>query len=594
MKKNKIISNDKSYSLNKIAYYHYIDQKTRFEDHDIHDDWYKIIVKSTSEGFILRDLNGNILDVNEATCSSLGYSREELLKMRIQDIACTMVGKKEEENLAMLKHFQDYELVPYGNCFFEIQHMRKDGSYMDVLVSNGYLDVSGGLIFCFHRDITEQKKLLKQLTESEERYRTLIELGDKIGEAIVMLQDTDTKKGMHIFLSDAWINITGYSRDELLQISFYDLIPQKMKPSLIEKYTKISKLENNGSHFEDSIIKKDGNIVPIEIVIGNTKYKEEPVYVLYIRDITEKKKLESAIEQYQYSLETAVKERTTKLTKTNKNLEQEIIDRKRTHAKLNEYYIIEQDIRRKLQVEVKKQEISQKKLEEQDARRAEFMRILVHELKTPLTPLLSISDYLIGQHGNQEQMLDYLKNINNGVRKLSKRIDELMDLSRGETGLLKIEHNKVDINSLLEDISIYMEPYIIRRKQTLIRVIPESLPIVLGDDERLWQVVNNLLDNASKFTPKGGAIELCAFDNEVEIVIQIKNNGVSLTNEQRQNIFKPYHSFHNQKDGLGLGLVLAKMLIELHGGRIWVENYNGKGNIFSFAIPVNPSLKEKG
>jgi len=716
MKQSKKALTNESLPENKHIVCQHITPKAPVDNYYIQDDWYKTIVKSTSEGFILRDFNGNILDVNDATCSSLGYSREELLKMRIHDIACNMVGKTEEENLEILSHFQDYDLVPYGNCSFETQHMRKDGSSMDVFVSNGYLNVLGGLVFCFHRDITEQNLLFKQLKESEERYRTLIELGDRIGEAVVMLQDTEAGIGMHIFVSDAWVNITGYSREELFQKSFIDLIPSRIHESSIKQYIKISSRKTTGDHFEDSIIRKDGKEVPVEIAIGYTKYKEKPVDVLYIRDITERRKieealhfsdasfkaikegivitdledniinwneaselifgikasmaigkklsdivkikkpsrsdlekeliklndvgytyseyliktesvelwvdvskqsiknkygdiiailsivsditerkdLEAAIKKYQERLEKTVKERTIELAKTNETLEQEIVERKQAHAKLNEYYIIEQDFRRKLQLEVKEHEIAEKKLEEQDSQRAEFMRILVHELKTPLTPLLSMSDYLISQHGNQEQMLDYLKNINNGVKKLSKRIDELMDLSRGETGLLKIEHNEVDINSLLEDISIYMEPYIHKREQTLIRVIPESLPIVLGDEERLWQVVNNLLDNASKFTPKGGVIELCAFDNEAEIVIQIKNNGISLTEEQRQNLFKPYHSFHNQKDGLGLGLVLARMLVELHGGRIWVEDYQGKGNIFSFAIPVNPALKEKG
>ncbi|MFZ7131877.1 MAG: PAS domain-containing protein, partial [Eubacteriales bacterium] len=295
MKKHKKDITDKTFPENKPDIYQNISRETPVDNYNVQGDWYRTIVKSTSEGFILRDLSGRILDVNDATCSSLGYTREELLKMRINDISLPMVGKTEEENLETLREFHEHDLIPYGSCSFEKQHLCKDGSIMEVFVSNGYLDVSDGLVFCFHRDITEQKKLYQQLKESEERYRSLIELGDTIGEAVVMLKDVDNCEGKHTFISDTWSQITGYTKDELLKISFFDILQPAYRQSVIDRHRRKIKGERNPDHYEASIARKDGGIVYIEMTSGYTQYQENPVNVLYIRDITERKKIEEVL-----------------------------------------------------------------------------------------------------------------------------------------------------------------------------------------------------------------------------------------------------------------------------------------------------------
>jgi PAS domain S-box-containing protein len=140
----------------------------------IRDECYKAIVKSMPEGFILRDLDGNIFDVNDATCSSLGYSHEELIKMRIQDISLSMIGKSENENITHLHNFQNNDLIPYSTCFLETQYVRKDGSIVDVFVNNGYLNILEGVVFCFYRDITGQNKIYRQLQKSEKIKNNLL------------------------------------------------------------------------------------------------------------------------------------------------------------------------------------------------------------------------------------------------------------------------------------------------------------------------------------------------------------------------------------------------------------------------------------
>ncbi len=373
------------------------------------------------------------------------------------------------------------------------------------------------------------------------------------------------ENGNILDINDTFCNILGYNREQLLSMSIFNFdLKLKKHPDLWEE-VKIKLMRDTKLSSEGKVICKNGKVVIFETNTRFIVYDNRKLFFCFGRDITERKKLECEIKKYQKNLEKLVKERTIELVKINNDLKKEITERIQ----------------------------AQQKIEEQDAQRTNFLHILVHELKTPLTPLISMSEYLLTNHIDEESLEQHLQVIRRGVNKLDKRIDELMDLSRGEMGLLEIEHNNINFVSLLADISKYMELDIQKKRQSFISNIPESLPVIKGDEERIWQVLNNLLNNASKFTPKGGIIELSATDNKNEIVVSIKNTGTSLTDEQRRDIFQPYRSFHTQRDGLGLGLVLSRMLVELHGGRIWAEDYNGKGNIFSFAIPVDFNLNQR-
>ncbi len=519
----------------------------------IEDEWYKYIIHNTTEGFFITDTKGSILDVNDAYCKMSGYSRQELLSMNLCDIG--FPGDRNLTRQQKLKGTRKALLNPRNyEGFWETKHIRKDGQVIDISVSAKFLDIMGGIIFHFNRDVTEQKKNEKQLRFSSAAFKA-------IKEAIVI---TDLESNI-LSWNEGSEKIYGIKSDEAIGKKLFDVI-KLLKPSRTHIQAHQEKTLANGySHKEHFMIAKNKELwVDVSAYLITKESGEKQAILYIITDITERKRLEAEIEKYQENLEKLVKERTIGLVKINNNLKKEIAERIQ----------------------------AQQKIEEQDAQKADFLRMLVHELKTPLTPLISMSEYLLTNYNNDESLDKHLQSIKHGINKLNKRIDELMDLSRGEMGLLKIEHNNINFVSLLADISKYMELDIQKKHQSFISNIPESLPVIRGDEERIWQVLNNLLNNASKFTPKGGVIELCATDNKNEIVVSIKNTGTSLTDEQRQDIFQPYHSFHTQRDGLGLGLILSRMLVELHGGRIWAEDDNGKGNIFSFAIPVDLNLNK--
>lgn len=242
-------------------------------------------------------------------------------------------------------------------------------------------------------------------------------------------------------------------------------------------------------------------------------------------------------------------------------------------TKLKERYKEEKTLRRELQAEISK--------------RVEFTRALVHEIKTPLTPVVTASELLLDEL-NEERALNLAQSINKGAYNLNQRIDELLDLARGEVGMLSITPDTVDPRQLLQEIAQSTQPVAQRNGQSLILELPSSLPPVWADEDRLRQVVLNLINNALKFTPGGGKITLRAKKDGVNLMVEVQDTGYGISKEAQQWIFEPYHQIADKRArhaGLGIGLSLSKKLVELHGGHLWVKSQKGKGSTFSFSIP---------
>ncbi len=252
----------------------------------------------------------------------------------------------------------------------------------------------------------------------------------------------------------------------------------------------------------------------------------------------------------------------------------DITERKKAEEKLQRLYQKERDLRRQLEGEIEK--------------RIEFTRALAHELKTPLTPVV-MSSQLLTSELKDETLLRIARNISRGASKLNSRIDELLDLARGEVGMLQLKPEQVDVLKLLREVVQDVAPVASSRGQSLVLKLPPSLPSVWCDRVRLQQIVLNLLDNAFKFTPAGGKITLRAKQEDGNLVVEVKDTGPGIAEEDQRRIFEPYHRKESDRErlsGLGLGLALCKTLVELHRGRIWVRSRIGKGSTFGFALPL--------
>jgi len=247
---------------------------------------------------------------------------------------------------------------------------------------------------------------------------------------------------------------------------------------------------------------------------------------------------------------------------------------RRAEQKIRGLYQQEKELRQAVQAETKK--------------RAEFTRTLVHELKTPLTSLLASSEMLASEL-QQEPWLSLVRNIYRGASDLNGRIDELLDIARGELGMLRVDLKPVDPRQLLQEVAADVAPVVASRQQSLTLNLPSSLPLIQADGSRTRQVLLNLLNNASKFTPEGGKITLAAGKKNHSLIVEVQDTGPGIAEEDQKRLFEPYYRVEangQRAKGLGLGLALCKKLVELHRGQIWVESRVGEGATFSFSVPL--------
>ncbi len=229
---------------------------------------------------------------------------------------------------------------------------------------------------------------------------------------------------------------------------------------------------------------------------------------------------------------------------------------------------------------------------EADQAKRQFISDVSHELRTPLTAVKGYVDVLLlpGAHPLTEDQVNYLQIIKNNTNRLRALIEDILEFSRPDSKK-KLSLGPVDMPALINEIvqSLRLE---YERKDMQVTVdAPPSLPPVIADQRRIGQVVTNLFSNAVKYTFEGGRIHVRAFLNRANMLqVDVEDNGVGLTPEQRKKLFRPFYRADNPlrdvAGGTGLGLAIAKQIVEQHGGEMWVQSEQGKGSTFSFILPL--------
>ena len=227
---------------------------------------------------------------------------------------------------------------------------------------------------------------------------------------------------------------------------------------------------------------------------------------------------------------------------------------------------------------------------EADEVKSTFISVISHELKTPVALIKGYADTLLRQDArwDEETTQESLVVILEETERLNQLIDDLLDASRLQAGALALEWDEVALDALSERVARRF------RTQTEIHDIvvsfPSPFPAITGDAVRLEQVLNNLVANAIKYSPDGGRIEISGRVSTEELVITVSDEGVSIPLEEQPRVFERFFRGARERrqstPGAGLGLYLAKAIVEAHDGRIWVESDPGYGASFSFAIPL--------
>lgn len=229
-----------------------------------------------------------------------------------------------------------------------------------------------------------------------------------------------------------------------------------------------------------------------------------------------------------------------------------------------------------------------KELKEASRHKSEFLANLSHELRTPLNAVLGASELLAdGLFGPlNEKQTEYVQDIHDSGAHLLSLINDVLDLSKVEAGKLDLHLSHFDLRSLMESCAaVVRERAAVKSLEFSVEPPPEGV-VVEADERKIKQIAYNLLSNAVKFTPEKGRVVFRAQRDGDEVIFAVEDTGPGVAEEFRERIFEEFFQTPGDQEGTGLGLALSKRLVELHGGRIWLESESSQGSRFLFAIPA--------
>jgi len=236
-----------------------------------------------------------------------------------------------------------------------------------------------------------------------------------------------------------------------------------------------------------------------------------------------------------------------------------------------------------------------------DEIKSEFVSVASHELRTPLAAIKNAIQLILkGKTGEiNEAQEKFLSMADRNINRLTNILNNLLNLSRIESGKIQMKFENFELKKLIELTASSLKPQADEKSVLITFEAPEHLPEVYGDQEKIEQILTNLIGNAIKFTPERGQILLtarpCSKDQNNEhgdkIAVAVKDSGIGIPREHLEAIFEKFHqvegSLHRSISGTGLGLAITKGLVEAHQGKIWVESEVGKGSTFIFTLPVS-------
>ncbi|MBN2389640.1 MAG: GAF domain-containing protein, partial [Anaerolineae bacterium] len=230
---------------------------------------------------------------------------------------------------------------------------------------------------------------------------------------------------------------------------------------------------------------------------------------------------------------------------------------------------------------------------EADRAKSDFVSTVSHELRTPMTSIVGYVDLvLMGATGALSDMQrDFLKRVKSNAERLTTLVNDLLDISRIETGRVVLQLAPVAVEDIVKQVEDLMQPKVEEKEQRLYTVLPAGLPRVYGDRDRLAQILTNIVGNAYKYTPVGGEIGIHAYVRDAKMYVAVSDTGIGIATENQKKLFSRFYRVDDdpavyEVSGTGLGLAISLSLIQMHGGNISLDSVLGKGSIFTFSVPL--------
>jgi PAS domain S-box-containing protein len=226
-------------------------------------------------------------------------------------------------------------------------------------------------------------------------------------------------------------------------------------------------------------------------------------------------------------------------------------------------------------------------LEKLNHMKTEFTSMVSHEFRTALTGIQGMSELINGGQMKLAEVHEYSGYIFQEAERVNRLITDMLDLDRLEAGKMKLETSPIDLNAIVEGVAVRSS--VVSLKHRISTELEPNVPMVLGDSDRLVQVVTNLVSNAIKYSPVGGEVLISTHSVNGAVEVSIRDHGVGIPADFVDRLFGRFERYEKSPSkviGTGLGLAIARQIIEMHGGKIWVESAVGSGSVFHFTIPA--------
>jgi PAS domain S-box-containing protein len=532
---------------------------------------YRIIFDNSAVAIMLTDENERIVHWNKYTEKLLGMNRETLMMRPVKYLYPEEEWKKIRSENIRQKGIQYH---------METKMIRNDKDLIDVDISLSVLkdridNVIGSIGIV--KDNSQNKQMEKALRASEEKFKQLYEKAP-------IPYHTLSPDGTITDVNEKWCKMFGYTKEEVIGNPIFDYIhgdeQEIAKSSFKEKIN--SKKPYTGGH-ERTYITKNGE--PRVFVIHDFLSFNETGGTLSIYstmdDITGRKKIEEELHKAHYWLEKKVQERTVELSKENLVLKKRNNEYKRTVGELH--------------IQFEKLQKSQKKIEQQNARlkkldhiKSNFLNVTSHELRTSMATIKGYIEILLMKSLGPitEEQRKGLDVILTNTNRLDQLIQDIVDVSRLESGTMKFISEKTNIERLIQYATGKIQSAADVKQIKIIKEIDEEIPELNIDQERIKQVLVNLLQNAISVSQEGSKISVRVNKEPEEVLFEIQDFGQGIPKNKQKKIFDIVYQIDSGIDGLGF--TIARGVVLAHGGKIWIESEQGKGSIFRFTLPITP------
>ena len=384
------------------------------------------------------------------------------------------------------------------------------------------------------------------LRESEERYSTIVESAN---DGIIIVKN----QGI-VFANKKHFELTGYMAEDLKGLNLVKITNPKHIHKLLNRYRRRMAGEKVSDSLEIELIHKDGHTIPVELSSARIEYQGNPADVVFTHDITDRKRAEEEIKRKNEELLKIGDE----LRELNIHLEQKVEERTNEIEKI---------------------------LKHKD----EFINQLGHDLKTPLTPLTSLLP-IIEEKETDEKSRELLEICVHNVEYIKNLVVSTLQLARLNSPNTVFDLRDIRLSDVVDSVFCDIQTIFEENSVNITNKVSKEI-IVLADELRLKEVLNNLMTNAIKFMESGGKLTLDAKENDDGFAtISVTDTGIGLGEEEKARLFEEFYKADRSRHELassGLGLAICKRIVERHGGKIWAESPGkGKGTTFYLTLKL--------